>query len=198
MNAAKKEGVRHLVYTSVASADKKTGIPHFDSKREIEQQIAKADVPFTTIGPVYFMENLLFPSSLDALRQGKYAAALPPRRNIQQVAVQDIGRFAALVFERRVEFLGKRVDIASDELSGSEMAKILSRISGQILEYTQLPLSAVRAQSEDMATMYAWFDRVGYDAPIGKLRREYPEVGWHTFEDWATQQDWSVLAESRK
>ena len=29
-------GVRHLVFTSVASADKRTGIPHFDSKARVE------------------------------------------------------------------------------------------------------------------------------------------------------------------
>src|SRR5438270_4791288 len=31
-DVAKRAGVSHLVYSSVGSADRKTGIPHFDSK----------------------------------------------------------------------------------------------------------------------------------------------------------------------
>jgi len=50
--AAKTAGVRHLVYSSVASADQSTGIPHFDSKFEIEQQIKASAVPSTIVAPV--------------------------------------------------------------------------------------------------------------------------------------------------
>src|SRR5258708_6632995 len=38
-DAAKAAGA-HLVFTSVASANRKTGIPHFDSKHEVEKHIA--------------------------------------------------------------------------------------------------------------------------------------------------------------
>lgn len=47
------------------------------------------------------------------------------------------------------------------------------------------PLDRVMAQSEDLGLMFEWFDRVGYSADIAGLRREYPEVGWQTFEAWA-------------
>jgi uncharacterized protein YbjT (DUF2867 family) len=38
-NAAKTAGVEHLVYSSIGSADRQTGIPHFESKWEVEQHI---------------------------------------------------------------------------------------------------------------------------------------------------------------
>jgi hypothetical protein len=28
------------------------------------------------------------------------------------------------------------------------------------------------------------------------LRRDFPEVKWHTFEEWARKQDWSILDQS--
>ena len=34
-DAAKQAGVTHFVYSSVASADKNTGIPHFDSSMRL-------------------------------------------------------------------------------------------------------------------------------------------------------------------
>jgi len=39
-DAAKAAGV-HLVFTSVGSANRQTGVPHFDSKYEVEKHIAK-------------------------------------------------------------------------------------------------------------------------------------------------------------
>ncbi|TIU92277.1 MAG: NAD-dependent epimerase/dehydratase family protein, partial [Mesorhizobium sp.] len=39
-DAAKAAGVGHLIYSSVADADKNTGIPHFESKYLVEQHVA--------------------------------------------------------------------------------------------------------------------------------------------------------------
>ena len=47
-NAAKAADV-HLVFTSVGSANRKTGVPHFDSKHKIEKHIVKIGV--TRHGP---------------------------------------------------------------------------------------------------------------------------------------------------
>src|SRR5713226_6618622 len=58
-DAAKAAGV-HLVFTSVGSANRQTGIPHFDSKYEVEKHIAKVGVRATILAPVAFMENLYF------------------------------------------------------------------------------------------------------------------------------------------
>ena len=56
---AKENSIDHLVYSSVASAYKNTGIPHFESKYKVEQHIKNLGIPFTIIGPTFFMENLL-------------------------------------------------------------------------------------------------------------------------------------------
>ena len=192
-DAARAAGVRHLVYSSVASADQQTGIPHFESKYRAERHIQALGIPSTIIAPVFFMDGFTGPWVLPGLREGKLALALPASRKLQQVAVADIAAFAALVIERREPFLGQRIDLASDERSAAEVVGILSRVVGRPIEYVELPLEAMRAASADAAQMFEWFDRVGFSADIAALRREYPEVGWHTFEDWAKAQDWRVL-----
>jgi uncharacterized protein YbjT (DUF2867 family) len=59
---AKKTGVQHFVYTSVASAHRNTGIPHFDNKWRVEETIRTLGLPsYTIIRPVFFMENLASP-----------------------------------------------------------------------------------------------------------------------------------------
>lgn len=191
--AAKSAGVQHLLYSSVASADQSTGIPHFDSKAEIERKIESSGVPYTIVAPVYFMENALAPWTVPELKQGRLPMALPAERVLQQVAVEDIADFAVLALEQRERFLNRRIDIAGDELTGPEAAQALSEASGRAIEYVELPVEQRAAMGEDFKRMLDWFDETGYSTKIDQLRREYPEVSWHTYQEWARTQDWSVL-----
>src|SRR5260370_23666768 len=127
-DAAKVAGV-HLVFTSVGSANRKTCVPHFDSKYEVEKHIAKAGVRATILAPVSFMENLYF--AKEQLAKGIYAPALPPTRALAQVAVADIGARAVRVLEDADRFTGKRFDLASDELTGNDAVAILSPVTGR-------------------------------------------------------------------
>src|SRR5258705_1607029 len=193
VRAASAVGVSHLVYSSVAGADRATGIPHFDSKFEIEKEIRRLGVPFTIVAPVFFMENFLADYMAAGLAQGSISFAVPATRRLQQIALADIAQFIALVIERRESFLGKRIDIASDELTLATAAAAISEASGRHIEYTALPIDAVRQWNEDQARMLEWFDRVGYDADVVGLRWIYPEVDWHRFSVWAREQDWSAI-----
>jgi uncharacterized protein YbjT (DUF2867 family) len=195
-DAAKTARVAHLVYSSVASANRATGIRHFDSKYPVEKHLQASGVPYTIVAPVFFMENLLAPWTLSSLRQGKLALALPANRSLQQITVADIGTFVAAVIERNEGVFGRRFDIAGDELTGEEAAGILSKVTGRKVQYEGLSPDVLRAQSEELAVMFEWFDRTGYAADIKGLRRDFPEVKWHTFEEWARKQDWSVLDQS--
>ena len=59
---AREAGVQHFVYSSVGSAHRKTGIPHFDNKYRVEDTIRGLGFPSHVIlRPVFFMENLPSP-----------------------------------------------------------------------------------------------------------------------------------------
>jgi uncharacterized protein YbjT (DUF2867 family) len=190
-DAAKAAGV-HLVFTSVGSADRQTGVPHFDSKYEVEKHLAKIGVRATILAPVFFMENLHFGKA--QLAKGIYASALPPTRRLAQIAVADIGAVAVRVLEDAARFTGKRFDLAGDELTGSDVVAILSRITGRPFAYQQVPLDVIRQRmGEDGARMYEWMDRVGYTVDRAALRREFSDVAFHDFESWARPQDWNAL-----
>jgi len=193
-DAAKAAGV-HLVFTSVGSANRQTGIPHFDSKYEVEKHIAKIGVRATILAPVAFMENIYFVK--EQLAKGIYASALPPTRVLAQVAVVDIGAVAVRVLENAGRFTGKRFDLASDQFTGNDALANLSRVTGRPFSYYQVPLDVVRqSMGEDAVRMYEWFDRVGFAVDRAALRREFPDVAFHDFESWAKTQDWNALLQS--
>jgi uncharacterized protein YbjT (DUF2867 family) len=192
-DAARRAGVRHFVYSSVAGAAQRTGIPHFDSKYEVEQYVRDLRLPFTVLGPTFFMENFQAPAFLEGLKEGVLALALAPHRGLQLVALEDLAAFTAHVLELSEDFLGERIEVASDEVTGEQAAALLTFVTGRRIHYEQIPLERIRARSEDLARMYAWLGEVGYHADILTLRHEYPSVPWRTFETWVRGQDWSAL-----
>jgi uncharacterized protein YbjT (DUF2867 family) len=104
-----------------------------------------------------------------------------------------IGAFAALALRRRDQFAGCRIDIASDERTPGQMAEILAGAIGRPVAHQEVPLPYVRTRSADLAAMFEYFTAVGLDVDATALRRDYPEVGWHSFTDWAVAQDWPTL-----
>jgi uncharacterized protein YbjT (DUF2867 family) len=185
VDAAVRAGVGHIVFTSATNADRATGIPHFDSKWRVEQHLARATDNWTVIGPAAFMDNVAGGWAARSLRQGRFSLPLSPGTPLKLIAAADIGAFAALVIGRREEFLGRRIDIASDERTGKEMARTLGARLGRAVEYDAASVQDVAHYSTDLAAMFDYFERVGMDVDTGRLRAQYPEVGWHTFAEWA-------------
>lgn len=168
---ARERGVEHYVYSSVGSAQRKTGIPHFDNKWRVEETVrALKFASHVILRPVFFMENLPSPWFLQG---DKLLAAMKPTTSLQMVAVEDIGQLGALAFDRAAEMRGAEVDFAGDAVTMPQAAAILSEAMGKPITFEQIPIEAVRAQSTDMALMLEWFDKVGYDADIQGVQKKY-------------------------
>jgi uncharacterized protein YbjT (DUF2867 family) len=183
-------GVSHFVYSSVGSAHRHTGIPHFDSKWRIEETVRRLGFPSHTIlRPVFFMENFLAPWLRMGLEEGRLTLSLKPTTALQMIAVDDIGRYGAWAFENYRKLNGRAIDIAGDAHTGPETAEILSSAAGRKIEFDPAPIEQVRQSSEDMATMYEWFDAVGYNADILGTSRE-SGITPTTLTEWASNVDW--------
>jgi uncharacterized protein YbjT (DUF2867 family) len=191
-DAATAAGVQ-LLYSSVANADRQTGIPHFDSKFAVEQHIrSRGDGSATILAPVYFMENLAFVRA--QLREGVYPSPLALDRKLAQIAVSDIAAVAVAVLEDGVAHAGKRYDLGGDELSAKQVIEALARVTGRRFTHYQLPTEAVRgAMGDDGVRMNQWFESTGYTFDAAALRRTFPTVPWLSFEVWARGQDWTWL-----
>ncbi len=192
-NAANVAGVGHLIYSSVASANQETGVPHFDSKYKVEQHLQTLDIPWSISAPVYFMDNALAPWALDALKAGKIAMAMPADRPLQQISAKNIGEFVASLAGRRESVFGRRFDIAGDVLTGIQMAAALSAGAGEDISVDSFPVSILKDQDADMGAMYGWFDDVGYNVDLSQLHEQFSDVTWESYEAWTKRQDWGFL-----
>jgi uncharacterized protein YbjT (DUF2867 family) len=179
---AREAGVEHFVYTSVGSADKQTGVPHFDNKWRIEETVRGLRFPSHVIlRPVFFMENLLAPFSL---QDSTLAWALGPDTKLQMIAVDDIGWFGARAFTHASSLNRRDIDLAGDVRTMAEAAEILAQALGRPIAFAQTPIEPVRQYSKEMALMFEWLERVGYSADIAGLGREFGRA-LTRLPDWA-------------
>jgi uncharacterized protein YbjT (DUF2867 family) len=194
-DAAKKAGVNHFVYSSVGGAERNTGIPHWESKWEVEKHIRSLRLPVTVLRPVTFMEGYYIDQVEIGLLKGKLVDAVCGDKPYQTIATDDIGAFVALAFERPTEFIGKELEIAGSDLTNSEAAKIFSRVLGKPVKFQKLPLPLVRlVLGKEFYSMFRWFNEAGYKADIPGLRRTYPEVRLQTLEEWLRNEGWHKRA----
>ncbi|HTQ53335.1 MAG TPA: NmrA/HSCARG family protein [Bryobacteraceae bacterium] len=180
-DAAKRARITHFVYTSVASADRNTGIPHFDSKSGIEEHVRRTGMHFTILRPVFFMENWL--SMRDTIAGGTLALPLEASTRLQMIAVDDIGGVAAAAFEHSGKWQDRTFELAGDELSMAELAQAFTRVAGREVPYVKVPWDEFAARTESRhVLMYRWLEATGYHVDIPAVRQEYPKLT--TFTSW--------------
>ncbi len=183
-DAAKSAGVEHLVYSSVGGAERHTGIPHFESKRRVEEYIENLGISATFVRPTFFYENLLRRSPVP--EDGAIVVRLPMPDDVplQMVAVSDIGAVAAAVLITPSRVPTGAVEIAGDELTGSQIADVFGRRAGLPARYEALPLTA--AGDDDQRAMFAWFATPpSYQADRALTAELDPHL--QTFEQWLDQ-----------
>ncbi|MBL1079069.1 NmrA/HSCARG family protein [Nocardia sp. 2] len=185
-------GISHLVYSSLSGVGEDSGIEYYDSKEHIEDGIRELGLPATILRPVLFMDN--FATYNKPSRDGDslvLALAVAPEVPMPVIAIEDIGRFAALAFDRPDEFLGRTLTIAGDILTPPQIAEILGAAAGLTPRTVQIPLEQLRAFDEQVAKMFAHFNTHPH-APIdlAALRAAHPEL--HDLRSWLRATDWKL------
>jgi uncharacterized protein YbjT (DUF2867 family) len=179
--AARRARAAHLLFSSVAGANQRSGVPHFDSKAVIEAELAAADVPYTILGPTYFFDNAL--GGAERIHAGVLDLPLPPDRPLQQLARPDLGAFAAEVLTHPDRYLGQRIELASDAPTPAQMAAALGDALGHPVRHERTPLEVIA--KPDMHAMWRFLNGVGYRVDIPRLHQTHAEIGWTSFAAWA-------------
>ena len=118
---------------------------------------------------------------------------MKPARKLAMVALKDIGEFGAVAFLRPKVFLGQAIDIAGDDLTMSETAALLTKAMGRPIRFQEFQMDqAEAAMGHDLATMFRWFNEVGYAIDIPALKQQFG-IPLATFAEWMKTMDWAKL-----
>ncbi len=173
---AKLYEIKHLVYSSVSGADKKTGIPHFESKNKIEEHIKNLEIPYSIIRPTSFYENLQNPEVRKRILKGKLV--MPLKKDLRQefISIQDIGIVGHQMFNNPSKYLGKTITLASDSMTMSELTDLLSRSMNKSIKYEKLPRIITRlVMGKNLYKMFRWMDKNEpvFVEDISQIKKEF-------------------------
>jgi uncharacterized protein YbjT (DUF2867 family) len=185
-DAAAAAGVPHVVYSSVGGAERHTGIPHFDSKREVEEYLIARGLSTTFVRPVFFMDNFaqfLIPAIVEETLVVRLP--LPPDVPLQMISAEDVGTVAAAVTLNPDHVSGGSIEIAGDELTGEQIAAAYQHHYGIPAQYQALPIDVLG--DDDQEAMFDWFAHPpAFRADFAATKALAPRT--KTFEQWLLTQ----------
>jgi uncharacterized protein YbjT (DUF2867 family) len=157
--------VRHLVLsTALRPESGLSGMPHVDSKIEIETYARAAKVPMTIMRPAQFMDNI--GSRFFPVRPWRVRGFVDADAKVPYIACADIGALVSVAFVRPREFVGGEINAVGDFVSGLDIADILTRLHGQRFRYSATPAWLMWVFAREFYAMRRTFEQYG--------RRPYP------------------------
>jgi uncharacterized protein YbjT (DUF2867 family) len=205
LEGAYDAGVQHVIWSTLEDTRKlvplsdnrmptlyeKYKVPHFDGKGEADAYFSQAGVPTTWLLTSFYWDNFIyFGMGPQAGPDGKLAITFPMGdKKLPGIAAEDIGKCALGIF-KRPELIGKRVGIAGEHLTGTEMAAQMSKALGQEIAYNSVPPEVYRSfgfpGADDIGNMFQYkrdFEKEFTGARSVEFSREVnPEL--QTFETW--------------
>lgn len=174
-DAAARAKVPHVVYSSVGGAERGTGIPHFESKFDVEKRLDVL-VPTTILRPTFFMENLAAQLTPDEGGEIVIRMPMPGDVPMQMIAVRDIGRAAARLLLEPSAIDGHAIEVAGDELTLDLVAAQAGEAFGVPARFETIPLEYL-GDDEDLKAMFRWFaEGSAYQADLARSRSLVPDV----------------------
>jgi len=206
--AAKAAGIRHAIWSTLEdtresvplSDDRmptlggKYKVPHFDGKGASNKFFTEAGVPTTFLYASFYWDNFIyFGAGPKKGPDSKLALTLPiGNAKMAGIASEDIGKSAYGIFKNPGN-IGKKVGVAGELLTGTEMAAGLSRALGQEVVYNNIPASVYRSfgfpGADDLGNMFQFYDE--FEEPVNALRdveatrKLNPEL--QNFEQWLSK-----------
>ncbi|MFJ5846694.1 NmrA family NAD(P)-binding protein [Streptomyces sp. NPDC092903] len=199
IEASREAGVPHFVHTSVTGAGQHVETPGWaegrwasmegtlGAKAAIQELVRAAGFPhWTLLKPGFFMENFLPSSAFLFPRgiEGGLVSVLNPDTRLSLVAVDDIGAAAAAAVADPDTFDKVELELASDHLSMTQIAGVLSRALGTRL--TAPDMTETQAQAAGMPGSGATHEYLNVAEQPG--RPQYARdlgIPLTTFETWA-------------
>ena len=127
----------------------------------------------TIVRPVFFMDNFLSMASSVEGNELVLRLPFPDGIKLQTVAVRDIGVVVATALLDPAA-VPAAIEIAGDELTGSEIAATFGAHVGLSARYEALPVEVLNGQ-DDLQKMFRWFaDTPAFHSDIAGVRPDRP------------------------
>jgi uncharacterized protein YbjT (DUF2867 family) len=188
--AAKSANVKHVIWSTLEDTLKwiplsegtkrmpilqeKYRCPHFDSKGGIDHIFTDLGLPVTFLLTSFYWDNFyLFGMGPKKGADGSYSLTFPiGKAKMAGIAAEDIGKAAYGIFKKGNDYIGKRVGIVGEFLTGEQMAEKSSKGLGAKVTYNAVSADAYRGfgfpGADDLGNMFQIYDE--FEGPFSAVR----------------------------
>jgi uncharacterized protein YbjT (DUF2867 family) len=186
-DAARRAGVRHLVYGSAGTGERGTGIGSWESKLDIEEHLHGLGLPVTVLRPPAFMEVMTDPAFYPPagvwhvwpkLTGGSFRASW--------LSCHDLGVIAAKIFAAPERYVGQQLELAADLRTLDECRDIYTRVFGRRPKRFPMPVWLFERFTPDTVRLWRWARTEWTEVDPQLARSIHPEA--MTVEAWLRRQ----------
>lgn len=189
---AKKEGVKHFIYSSLEDTAEMTNgrlvVNHFVGKAQVARYAREIGLNITEIRLGFEMENLLSIHKPILEHDASYSFIFPMGdKPLDLFSVEDTGGVVRTILENPKKWIGKTVGLAGDSLTGHQISEIFTRITGKKSRYKPLDIDEYKKldmpYADDYGRMFEFYQEFAGKLRDVKLTRElYPQTS--SFTSW--------------
>jgi uncharacterized protein YbjT (DUF2867 family) len=207
--AAAQTGVRHVIWSTLEDTRRwvplsddrmptlmgKYKVPHFDAKGEADEEFSSRGVPTTFLLTSFYWDNLIsFGMGPKQGPDGSLLFTLPMGdKKLPGIVAEDIGKCALGIFKKGREYVGRTIGIASEHLTGAQMAATMTEVFGQPVRYNEISPEVYRGLgfpgADDLGNMFQFkhdFNEIFCGARNPSLARIL-NPSLQTFQTWLKQ-----------
>lgn len=188
IDAAKEMKVPFILYSSVIGADSGSGIPHWESKYQIEEYLKGSGIPYAIIRPASFFQNFFIPDVRKRIVKGTLVTPVRKDKTQQFISTDDVGKICAHILQNKEQYIGRTITVAADEMDMQSAAVAFSDVLGKPIKYSQLPGLLTRIfMGKDLHTMFNYVNKndVCYVKDMNAVKSQFPFLT--TMREWITK-----------
>ncbi|KAF9387211.1 hypothetical protein CPB97_002795 [Podila verticillata] len=173
-DAAVEVGVQYLIFSTCPHVSTVSNgvykVSSFDVKAETEEYIRGLPIKSAFFAPGSFMQNYLGMWASHPVGDGTYAISniVSPQAPFPLIdTLGDTGKYVGAILAEPDKYEGKTFSAATRLYSSDEVAQAISKATGKVVRYNQLPVDVFRgfmppAVADDVVPMMKYIEDFGY------------------------------------
>ncbi|MFN4000405.1 SDR family oxidoreductase [Algoriphagus sp.] len=205
VKAWESSSVSHFVFnTNLPVFHQEVGMAAFDIKLKLERFFDEKQLPYISLRPTIYMDNLSAPFLLPVVREkGILPYPIAAENKVEWLSHQDLAKFVRVALQKP-ELAGEKFFVGGLQLiNGEEMAAVISKLAKKKISYIPLSPDDFEAQlspsfgqetAKEISNIYRFAQEHPNHLEATDLREKtliHLPANLQLFEEWASGVRWS-------
>lgn len=169
IQAAEESNVSFFIQSAMGDAKSYSGVPHFESKKEIEKRVKDSALSWTILGTVWFIDNLTDERKKPRLTFPVLNGGLCKDTKFPILSVRDLAKVTALISNEPEKYRNTKINLANELITVEEMMNTYELIAGKKARRWKMPSWFFRMIAPEFSAQLKWHNRINFSFDESEL-----------------------------